>query len=80
MAALGIVWQVQPIWAVAGLNIASEKFAQDWQRDGIAGYIETISKPSRAPPIVDGFQKLSYAGSYLADLFLAAVAGEEITK
>uniref|UniRef100_A0A8H7N4Y7 Isocitrate lyase n=1 Tax=Bionectria ochroleuca TaxID=29856 RepID=A0A8H7N4Y7_BIOOC len=78
MAKLGIVWQVQPIWSVAGLNITAEKFSKEWQRDGIAGYIETISKPSRAPPIVDGFHKLSYAGSYLADAFFAVVAGEKI--
>ncbi|RSL52125.1 hypothetical protein CEP53_008189 [Fusarium sp. AF-6] len=79
MAKLGIVWQVQPIWAVGGLNMTAEKFAKEWQQDGIAGYIENISKPSRVPPIVDGFHKPSYAGSYLADAFFAAVAGEEIT-
>lgn len=79
MAKLGIVWQVQPIWAVAGLNIAAEKFAREWKKDGIAGYIETITKPSRVPPIVDGFHKLSYSGSYLADAFFAAVAGQDIT-
>ncbi|KAI0485349.1 isocitrate lyase [Xylariaceae sp. FL0804] len=79
MAKLGIVWQVQPIWAVQGLNITAEKFAREWQRDGIAGYIENISKPSRAPPIVDGFHKLSYTGSYLADAFFATVAGQAIT-
>ena len=79
MAKLGIVWQVQPIWAVGGLNITAEKFAKDWQKDGIAGYIENISKPSKGPPVVDGFHKLSYAGSYLADAFFAAVAGQEIT-
>ncbi|KAH7176886.1 isocitrate lyase [Dactylonectria macrodidyma] len=78
MAALGIVWQVQPIWAVGGLNIAAERFAREWQKDGIAGYIETISKPSRVPPVVDGFHKPSYAGTYLADAFFAAVAGHEI--
>ncbi|KAI8717026.1 Isocitrate lyase [Fusarium sp. LHS14.1] len=55
------------------------KFAKEWQQDGIAGYIEKISKPSRAPPIVDGFYKPSYAGSYLVDAFFAAVAGQEIT-
>ena len=79
MAQLGIVWQVQPIWAVGGLNITAEKFAKEWQQDGIAGYIENISKPSRVPPIVDGFHKPSYAGSYLADAFFSAVAGQEIT-
>ncbi|KAH6867390.1 Pyruvate/Phosphoenolpyruvate kinase-like domain-containing protein [Thelonectria olida] len=75
MAKLGIVWQAQPIWAVGGLNITAEKFAKEWQRDGIAGYIETISKPSRLPPIVDGFHRRSYAGSNLADAFFAAVVG-----
>ena len=79
MAKLGIVWQVQPIWAVSGLNITAEKFAKEWQKDGIAGYIETISKPSKGPPVVDGFHKGSYAGSYLADAFFATVAGENIT-
>ncbi|RSL92670.1 hypothetical protein CEP52_013668 [Fusarium oligoseptatum] len=79
MAKLGIVWQVQPIWAVGGLNMTAEKFAKEWQQDGIAGYIENISKPSSVPPIVDGFHKPSYAGSYLADAFFAAVAGQEIT-
>jgi isocitrate lyase len=79
MAKLGIVWQVQPIWSVAGLNIQAEKFAKEWQQDGIVGYTETISKPSRIPPIVDGFHKLSYAGSHLADSFFSTVAGEPIT-
>ena len=77
MAKLGIVWQVQPIYSVHGLNIAVEQFAEAWQKDGITGYIETISNPSRAPPGVDGFHKASYAGSFLADAFFATVAGED---
>lgn len=76
MAKMGIVWQVQPIWAIGGLNLTAEKFAKEWQRDGIVGYNETITKPSRVPPIADGFHKDSYAGSYLADAFFATVAGE----
>lgn len=80
MAALGIVWQVQPIWAVAGLNIETEKFARMWQKHGISWYIENISKPSRAPPVVDGFHKLSYSGACLADALFGAVTGEEANK
>lgn len=80
MAKLGIVWQVQPIWAVQGLNITADDFAKNWQKDGVAYYSETITKSSRGPPIVDGFHKMSYAGSYLADAFFAAVAGEEIAS
>ncbi|KAF7560400.1 hypothetical protein G7046_g3761 [Stylonectria norvegica] len=79
MAKLGIIWQVQPIWAVQGLNLVVDKFAEDWQERGIAGYLETISKPSRGPPVVDGFHKPAYAGSYLADAFFATVAGQKIT-
>lgn len=78
LAKMGVVWQVQPTWAVSGINMHIEDFARDWQRDGIAGYLETVSKPSKErSPIVDGFYKLGYAGSYLADAYFATVAGRE---
>ncbi|CAK7246291.1 MAG: hypothetical protein STHCBS139747_007918 [Sporothrix thermara] len=80
MAKMGIVWQVQPTWAVQGLNLSTEEFARAWQERGIAGYLETVTAKSRGPPVSDGFHKPSYSGAYLADAFFATVAGEKIVQ
>lgn len=80
MAKMGIVWQVQPIWSLQGLNMKTEEFAKLWREEGIHGYIRDVQSPALArKPIADGFEKLSYCGGYLADAFFETVAGQEIT-
>ena len=39
LAKMGIVWQVQPIWSLQGLNYQTDKFSEMWAKEGIAGYI-----------------------------------------
>jgi isocitrate lyase len=79
LAKLGIVWQVQPIWSLQGLNLVTEQFAKLWAEEGIAGYLRTVQTPALATkPMTDGFEKLSYCGGYLADAFFEAVGGEPI--
>ena len=81
LAKMGIVWQVQPIWSLQGLNMVTEQFAALWAKEGIAGYVRTVQKPALSTtPMTDGFEKLSYCGGYLADAFFEAVGGEPITE
>lgn len=75
MAKMGIVWQVQPVWASQGMNMVVDEFARVWAEEGIAGYIEKVQKPAVAmTPMPDGFGKGSYRGSYFADGLFDAIA------
>lgn len=79
LAALGVAWQVQPIWALQGINYETEKFAKLWRENGIEGYIENVQKPALATkPMTDGFEKPSYSGSYLCDAFWDTIAARDI--
>jgi isocitrate lyase len=79
LAKLGVSWQVQPIWALQGINFETEKFAKLWRERGIEGYVEEIQKPALATkPLTDGFEKPSYSGSYLADGFWDTVAVRDV--
>lgn len=79
LAKMGVAWQVQPIWALQGLNYQTEKFAKLWRERGIEGYVEEIQKPALATtPMTDGFEKPSYSGSYLCDAFWDTVAARDI--
>jgi isocitrate lyase len=81
LAKLGIVWQVQPIWSLQGLNLVTQDFAKMWQEQGIAGYLKSVQGPAlSSKPMTDGFEKLSYCGGYLADAFFETVAGESIVE
>jgi isocitrate lyase len=81
LAKMGIVWQVQPIWSLQGLNLVTEQFAGLWAKGGIAEYIRTVQTPALSTkPMTDGFEKLSYCGGYLADAFFEAIGGEPITE
>ncbi|KAF2733969.1 Phosphoenolpyruvate/pyruvate domain-containing protein [Polyplosphaeria fusca] len=81
LAKMGIVWQVQPIWSLQGLNMVTEQFGKLWAEEGIAGYLRTVQGPALSQkPMADGFEKLSYCGGYLADAFFETVAGEEIVE
>lgn len=79
LAKMGVVWQVQPIWALQGLNFEVEKFAKLWRERGIEGYVEEVQKPALATkPMTDGFEKPSYSGSYLCDAFWDTVAVRDV--
>ena len=81
LAKMGIVWQVQPIWSLQGLNMVTEQFGKLWAEEGIAGYLRTVQGPALSTkPMTDGFEKLSYCGGYLADAFFETVAGESIVE
>jgi isocitrate lyase len=79
LAKMGVAWQVQPIWALQGLNYETEKFAKLWRERGIEGYVEEIQKPAlKTRPMTDGFEKPGYSGSYLCDAFWDTVAARDI--
>jgi isocitrate lyase len=79
LAKMGIAWQVQPIWALQGINYETEKFAKLWKERGIEGYIEEVQKPALVTkPMTDGFEKPSYSGSYLCDAFWDTVAVRDV--
>lgn len=81
LAKMGVVWQVQPIWSLQGLNQAVETFSKMWVDEAVAGYVRDVQGPAlAASPMVDGFEKLSWCGGYLADAFFSAVAGESVTS
>ncbi|ORY01816.1 isocitrate lyase [Clohesyomyces aquaticus] len=81
LAKMGIVWQVQPIWSLQGLNMVTEQFGKMWAEEGIAGYLRNVQGPALSQtPMADGFEKLSYCGGYLADAFFETVAGESIAE
>jgi isocitrate lyase len=75
-----VVWQVQPIWSLQGMNLETEKFGKMWQEEGIAGYLKNVQGPAitRKPHMVDGFEKLAWCGGYLADAFFESIAGQSI--
>ena len=79
LAKMGIAWQVQPIWALQGLNFETERFAKLWRERGIEGYIAEVQTPALAvKPITDGFEKPSYSGSYLCDAFWDTIAARDL--
>jgi isocitrate lyase len=79
LAKMSVAWQVQPIWALQGINYETEKFAKLWRERGIEGYIEEVQKPALATkPMTDGFEKPSYSGSYLCDAFWDTVAVRDV--
>lgn len=81
LAKMGVVWQVQPIWSLQGLNMVADQFGKLWAGEGIAGYVREVQTPALAQkPMADGFEKLSWCGGYLADAFFETVAGEPIVE
>lgn len=79
LAKMGVVWQVQPIWSLQGLNMAADQFAKLWKEEGIAGYIHGVQAPAQLQqPIADGFERLSWVGGYLADAVFETIAGLSI--
>ncbi|CAG9950485.1 unnamed protein product [Clonostachys rosea f. rosea IK726] len=71
----GVVWQVQPMYMIQGVNMEIERSAEMWTEEGIGD-----SAVSRKPFKVDGYEKMSWCGGHLSDAFFAAVSGEEISQ
>ncbi|KAF9878873.1 hypothetical protein CkaCkLH20_03773 [Colletotrichum karsti] len=80
IAKMGIVWQVQPIWATQGLSLHAKHFAEKFKKEGIAGYMRDVAAPAIAGMATDKYGKPTARGGYLADAFFDVVAGGEITE
>lgn len=80
IAKMGIVWQVQPIWATQGLSLHAKEFAEKFKKEGIAGYMRDVAAPAAANMATDKHGKPTARGGYLADSFFDVVAGREITN
>ncbi|OKL55534.1 hypothetical protein UA08_09191 [Talaromyces atroroseus] len=78
----GVVWQIQPMYMIQGVNMEIERSAAMWVTDGMGGYYDKIQRRAteRKPWKVDGYEKMSWCGGYLSDAFFAAIAGEEIAR
>jgi isocitrate lyase len=68
LAKLGVVWQLQPGFAMQGVNHFTKKFSETWSREGIAGYIREIQGPATQAN-ADTYEKMSWSGGYLADAY-----------
>ncbi|KAH9906066.1 isocitrate lyase [Xylariomycetidae sp. FL2044] len=79
IAKMGVVWQVQPIWATQGLSLHAKEFAKSFKEGGIAGYMRDVAAPAIAGMATDKYGKPTARGGYLADAFFDVVSGEEIT-
>ncbi|KAI1333757.1 isocitrate lyase [Xylariaceae sp. FL0016] len=80
IAKMGVVWQVQPIWATQGLSLHSKEFARNFKEGGISWYMKNVSAPAIAGMATDKYGKPTARGGYLADSFFDVVGGEEITE
>lgn len=68
LAGLGVVWQVQPAFAMQGLNHVTRGFSRLWAQEGIGGYVREI-QTSAVEADTDGYENLSWSGAYLADAY-----------
>lgn len=66
MAKLGIVWHVQPGFAMQGLNYVTKKFSKMWGEEGIGGYLRDVQSPA-VEANTDGYEKMEWSGGYLVD-------------
>jgi len=81
----GIVWHVQPIWALQGQRRAVEEFSRLWQKGGIAAYMNVVQARELGtsyPALVTretekadgeegpGYARFMFSGAYLADALL----------
>jgi isocitrate lyase len=80
IAKMGIVWQVQPIWATQGLSLHAKEFAEKFKKDGIVGYMRDVAAPAQANMATDKYGKPTSRGGYLADAFFDVVARRPITE
>ncbi|KAK5125368.1 hypothetical protein LTR85_000477 [Meristemomyces frigidus] len=78
IAKMGIIWQVQPIWATQGLSLHANQFAAKFKKEGIAGYMRDVARPAIAGMATDKYGRPTARGDYLADAFFDVVAGVDI--
>lgn len=67
-----IVWQVQPVFAIQGINLQIQTFAEIFRTGGIGAYVEHIQKEALARGI-DGVESLEWSGGHLSDAYFDAV-------
>lgn len=82
----GMVWHVQPIWALQGQRRGTEEFSRLWQCGGIAAYMNEVQGPELGVTYPDldirdygaldsdvkdaGYARFKFSGAYLADALL----------
>lgn len=71
-----IVWQVQPVFAIQGINLQIQTFAEVFRKGGIGAYVEHIQKEALAKGI-DGVESLEWSGGYLSDAYFDVIALKE---
>ncbi|VUC38192.1 unnamed protein product [Clonostachys rosea] len=74
LAKLGIVWQVQPGFALQGLNYTTKKFSTMFGGEGIGGYVRDIQEPAMKVD-TDGYEKMQWSGGYITDAYGDLLAG-----
>ncbi|KAH8651414.1 isocitrate lyase, partial [Xylariales sp. PMI_506] len=80
IAKMGVVWQVQPIWATQGLSLHAKEFSQKFKEGGMPWYMREVAAPAIAGMATDKYGKPTARGDYLADSFFDVVAGLDITE
>ncbi|KAI8711160.1 Methylisocitrate lyase [Fusarium sp. LHS14.1] len=70
LAVMGIVWQVQPGFAMQGFNHVTSRFSRMWSEEGMGGggYLRDIQHPAMAAN-TDTYEKMEWSGGYLADAY-----------
>lgn len=75
LAKIGAIWQVQPIFAIQGINLFTNKFLNMWKKEGINGYIRDIQKEALDPTPYKPGTFGSWTGGQFADTFLDIADG-----
>ncbi|EGV62090.1 mitochondrial 2-methylisocitrate lyase [Yamadazyma tenuis] len=70
LAEMGAIWQVQPIFAIQGINMFNNEFLNMWKKEGIFGYARDITKKAEDPAPFKPGAFASWGGGYLADGFI----------
>lgn len=73
LAELGVVWQLQPGFAMQGLNYHTRAFSEMWAKEGMGGYLRDVQKPAMEKD-TDTFEKMEWCGGFLADSYSETVA------
>ncbi|KAI3318582.1 hypothetical protein HD806DRAFT_549197 [Xylariaceae sp. AK1471] len=79
-AKMGVVWQVQLIWATQSLSLHAKEFSKNFVEGGMDWYMKDVAASALTGMVTDKNGKPTTRGGYLADAFFDVVAGEEITE
>lgn len=77
LAEIGAVWQVQPIFAIQGVNLFTHKFLNMWKKEGINGYIRDIQVDALDPSPYKPGTFAAWGGGQFADTFLDITDGND---